>query len=320
MSSAMIEALRNSFFGPPGGAPSEEGPRRGTLAHASAAARTWLEEHNSPEAVLESLSMLGTAVDEAIAARQSDLAGAGQMDPSLKALAYACVDAMNGLSRAVQDLKNAVSGQDRDRTSRLLETLGERARILEERQVAVEEWMARAVPTCPGCGCRETTRDGRCRSCGLLALVPDPSQDDDDAELVTLSPAFVRVYQVCHAVAAGAGSLEDLEDALARLGQEITAAWLQVDSFLQSGARGMPPVVNDLLESLRARLSEILEGVFAMQEFAASRSVQHLNEGWRRVAEGAMALQQTLGALAGETDDDEARGIMLGVNGVLFTA
>lgn len=159
-----------------------------------------------------------------------------------------------------------------------------------ERQVvldATEEinyMMSGGELRCPRCGSSEDS-DGRCPSCRLLLLYPDPKQlKDESLRSASLSPPYQIVYRAYVAVLRGEQSLETLLAILPNLEAHL--------SFLLQQCRRLSRRSDgaEALARIEAGIRASLQGIERMAGAEKSRKTSDLNRGWEDIFESALSM------------------------------
>lgn len=275
-----IEELLESMGGDWEG--EQEGPAESLSANLNVLLKRAREYENDPdafhreqEALARLLEAAGSTLEqlysENIGAQQEQMLEEGHHD-------------LGELGLLVSELRPPLDNEELAAWKNEAEPMVRRLFSLQDRF----EIMAAGID-CPGCGETLGPTQQHCPGCGFRRG-PEQATDRGDAGLVQVSPDLLRLFQLCHRVAASGedeelqaweqqlevvhrqfeGALEQLKRAGALLGKKLT----ELDPRLQA------------MGQMETGLDTLLEGVAQMSSFAEHGRVESLNQGWTVLLRG----------------------------------
>lgn len=292
MSNPLLSALQDAF---------DDGdglPEGNTIKEVVKMVEMWLDGQAPAERITRALeNMAGTAAQAAFATER-DIEEAGEMAPDLREPTERSLLAYRSMVGTLESLCEAVHQQASGRAQADLEELKASAGELAAAQQAFQAWMQSAAPTCPRCGATEVSACAQPDFCPKEFFIPDIHAATGMAQqTATLGPDYVRAYEAFSQVVSGEAGLAVLLQALTPL-----------ERYLEEALAGAQAAFNEEednvhLEALHDAVLDSLDGVDQIRRAATSRRMSDLNQGWKKIFEGAIRLLQHTASLAEEAGE-----------------
>jgi hypothetical protein len=199
-----------------------------------------------------------------------------------------------GMQASLQRARRALDSSHAEQVAAEARELHALLYALNERDSAIQEWLARPVLRCPRCG-RSEEGATICSRCHLELLYPGAVPRASRS--VQLGPEYTAAFEAWSAVVNGEASLRSLWASLEPLEALLRRYLRMTEREMSMGLAGEK--LSQTLQRIALASQRSLEGLAQMRSAESSKRMLDVNEGWTLVFEQAVEIQENIPELAG---------------------